>query len=223
MSNIDYVQTLLKLKDKKLVLRKGKEINLSKAIMDTILENHGVESWFDNSGKMKFSKHQVLKEPKSQIDFDNEVYEADVQLSDAIMAIKQGSKGAGGSGKEVYLDSATAYAVQRAIKAHAHAGIKAIKSAINKGEDDLADNWNWVLKRAQNVGQHLSSDAIYTALTIAFADKKHLKDKPVSKLDDKKRELTPVKDNFDSFSNTFAQRIEKRIGDDQELAGWFKD
>ena len=222
-SNIDYVKTLKELKNKKLVLRNGKVINLPKEIMKAILDNHGIDSWFDKDGKFKFNKLGSLKESKIQSEFENEVYDADLQLSDALMAIKQGSKGAAGSGKEVYLDSVTAYAVQRAIKAHAHAGIKAIKSKINEGEDHLTHNWAQTLRAAQHVGRHLSSDAIYGALAVAFADKNHLNDKPISKLDQKKQELTPIKEDFDSFSNTFAQRIEKRIGDDQELAGWFKD
>ena len=69
----------------------------------------------------------------------------------------------------------------------------------------------------------ISRDAINMALTEAFADKNHLKDTPITKLDNKKQELTAVKADFDLFSDTFAQKIEKRIGDDQELAGWFKD
>ena len=46
----------------------------------------------------------------------------------------------------------------------------------------------------------ISRDAINTALTeAAFADKNHLKNKQITKLDDKKQELTAVKADFDSF------------------------
>ena len=222
-SNIDYVGTLMKIGEGILVLTNGKEVHIPFNVKKTILDNHDINSWVDKDGKFKFNKHRSLKESKIQSEFENEVYDADLQLKDALMAIKQGSKEAAGSGKEVYLDSETAYAVQRAIKAHAHAGIKAIKKTINKGEDKLTNNWQDTLNAAQKVGQHLSSDVINMALTEAYADKNHLKDKPITKLDNKKQELTAVKADFDSFSDTFAQKIEKRIGDDQELAGWFKD
>ena len=202
-------------------LKNGKALNSPFSLYDYVLRNHGVESWFNDNNYIRTANIKI-NIPKNQSTFENTSYQIDETLNNHLVAIVRQFGGAGtGNEGEIYLDSLSALAVKDAIQEHAQAGIKAIKQEKQKTSRSLKNNWTKTHEAATAIGQVLTASEIAEALATVKADKNSIYTNLDDKLASKVKGISQLSQDFDDFSDKMTERIDKRIGDDGELARKF--
>ncbi|WP_265488872.1 lipase family protein [Lactobacillus sp. PV034] len=199
-------------------LKNGKKINNPLSPYSMIISNHGVESWFNDKNIIRNANIKI-NVPKNQSTFENTSYQIDEALNNHLVAIVRQFGGAGtGNEGEIYLDSLSALAVKDAIQEHAQAGIKAIKQEKQQTSRSLKNNWTETHEAATAVGQALTASEIAEALATVKADENSIYNNLEEKLASKIKGISQLSQDFDDFSAKMTERINKRIGDDGELA-----
>ncbi|KRL83808.1 hypothetical protein FC32_GL001070 [Ligilactobacillus apodemi DSM 16634 = JCM 16172] len=223
--DIDLLKTLLALPQRKLVLKNGQTIPLSKdELWDILNKNYDVSGWFDENSNFKYAQGKLVV-PKTQADFESTVSTADSTLATRLQKF-QGLKQSYGQkygvkGGKIKLDAALACTLKDAIKAHGQAGIEVIQKTEKEEENKLEMNWQNTLQAAKQVGTELSAGEILAVLKSAGAAKSNLYEEPAEKLAEKIKPLEKIKSELATYDKSLAERIEKRIADDQELAQEF--
>lgn len=131
------------------------------------------------------------------------------------------AKGGLSDSEKIMLDAAAGRAILQSLSSQVDTKIEELRHEIHQEMNKCDENWQDCISRAQMVGGSLSREEIIDALNDGGCTKDIVVTKPKAKYEQYLSKLSSVEDSLNEWLNKMNQAVDKILGTDNKIAGYF--